>query len=224
VQSGPWHYWLWDGAQWTTLPGDFDNYNGPVAAADFEHDGAPDLYLGGLFQSVDGVAASYMTRLVVCGTQGTIACAGDGTAAACPCGNFGAIGHGCSNSLNASGASLTSTGLASVGNDTLALTGSGMPDSAALYIQGTTQSGGGSGVVFGDGLRCAAGSVVRLGQRMNVGGISQVPSSGGPKLSVTGMSTAGSVRTYQVWYRNAASFCTASTFNLSNGLSITWTM
>jgi hypothetical protein len=31
------------------------------------------------------------------------------------------------------------------------------------------------------------------------------------------------VRTYQAWYRNAAVFCTASTFNLSNGYSITWT-
>jgi hypothetical protein len=25
-----------------------------------------------------------------------------------------------------------------------------------------------------------------------------------------------------VWYRNAAVFCTASTFNLSNGLQVTW--
>jgi hypothetical protein len=27
---------------------------------------------------------------------------------------------------------------------------------------------------------------------------------------------------YQVWYRNAASFCTPSTFNLSNGIEIAW--
>jgi hypothetical protein len=33
---------------------------------------------------------------------------------------------------------------------------------------------------------------------------------------------APGVRTYQVWYRNAASFCTSSTFNLTNGLSIQW--
>jgi hypothetical protein len=25
-----------------------------------------------------------------------------------------------------------------------------------------------------------------------------------------------------VWYRNAASFCTVDTFNLSNGVSVTW--
>ena len=27
---------------------------------------------------------------------------------------------------------------------------------------------------------------------------------------------------YQVWYRNAASFCTPSTFNLTNGVLVTW--
>jgi hypothetical protein len=39
---------------------------------------------------------------------------------------------------------------------------------------------------------------------------------------VIGADTAGSVRTYQCWYRNAASFCTPSTFNLTNGWQATW--
>jgi hypothetical protein len=34
--------------------------------------------------------------------------------------------------------------------------------------------------------------------------------------------TAPGVRTYQAWYRNAAAFCTASTFNLTNGVQLTW--
>jgi len=34
--------------------------------------------------------------------------------------------------------------------------------------------------------------------------------------------TLGSLRHYQVWYLNAAAFCTASTFNLTNGVSVTW--
>jgi hypothetical protein len=29
-------------------------------------------------------------------------------------------------------------------------------------------------------------------------------------------------RTYQVWYRNSAAFCTPDVFNLSNGLVVTW--
>ena len=37
-----------------------------------------------------------------------------------------------------------------------------------------------------------------------------------------GVPIGGGTFYYQVWYRNAASFCTAATFNLTNGLEITW--
>jgi hypothetical protein len=30
------------------------------------------------------------------------------------------------------------------------------------------------------------------------------------------------LRTYQLWYRNAAVFCTTSTFNLTNGIEVSW--
>jgi hypothetical protein len=40
---------------------------------------------------------------------------------------------------------------------------------------------------------------------------------------VRGAVPAGATRHYQVWYRNSAAFCGPSTFNLSNGLSISWT-
>jgi hypothetical protein len=39
---------------------------------------------------------------------------------------------------------------------------------------------------------------------------------------VRGNVTGAGTREYQVWYRNAASFCTASTFNLTNGLQLNW--
>jgi len=32
----------------------------------------------------------------------------------------------------------------------------------------------------------------------------------------------GTTRHYQIWYRDAFPFCTSSTFNLTNGLSIGW--
>jgi len=102
------------------------------------------------------------------------------------------------------------------------LTGTGMPNSSVLYFQGTTQQSAGSGAVFGDGLRCAAGSVIRLGTKVNTGGSSQYPVGVDPKISVKGLVAAGNVRTYQCWYRNAAAFCNAETFNLSNGIQITW--
>jgi hypothetical protein len=114
-------------------------------------------------------------------------------------------------------------GVASLSNDSEVLRGSQMPDSTALYLQGTAQQPGGAGIAFGDGLRCVFGTVVRLGTKTNSGGASQYPGPSDPSLSVRGGVTApGSTRFYQVWYRNAASFCTTDTFNLTNGLTITW--
>jgi len=149
-------------------------------------------------------------------------CAGDGTATACPCANSGAAGRGCSNSVNAAGARLSASGVASIGIDSLMLFGSGMPNSSALYFQGTGQVSGGMGVTFGDGLRCAGGTLLRLKIVSNTAGISQYPQAGDPSISVRGQITMPGSRSYQVWYRNAATFCTAQTFNLSNGWSVTW--
>jgi hypothetical protein len=99
-----------------------------------------------------------------------------------------------------------------------------MPNASTLYFQGTSQQAGGLGITFGDGLRCAGGTIIRLGTANNVAGASQYPEAGDPSVSVRGqLPPAGGVRTYQAWYRNAAPFCTPSTFNLTNGLSITWT-
>jgi hypothetical protein len=136
----------------------------------------------------------------------------------CPCGNNGAPGNGCGNSINPSGAHLTGRGVASLSADTLVLEASGMPNSSCLYFQGTTQSS----TAFGDGLRCAAGSVIRLGSKFNSSGDSRYPAAGDVSVSVRGVVTAASTRTYQAWYRNATAFCTASTFNLTNGYAVLW--
>jgi hypothetical protein len=153
---------------------------------------------------------------------GTPYCFGDGTGSACPCGNNGVAGNGCANSLSASGAQLTAAGTATISADSLVLTATGMPNSSCLYFQGTSQQNGGLGIAFGDGLRCAGGSIIRLGTKSNAGGGSSYPVGGDQPISVRGLNAPGSVRTYQAWYRNAAVFCTASTFNLTNGLSISW--
>jgi hypothetical protein len=93
-----------------------------------------------------------------------------------------------------------------------------MPNSSCLYFQGTTQLS----LVFGDGLRCAGGTIVRLGTKINVAGASQYPSGADPSVHVKGAVAAPGTRTYQTWYRNAAPFCTPSTFNLTNGILVTW--
>jgi hypothetical protein len=149
-------------------------------------------------------------------------CSGDGSGTMCPCGNAGVAGNGCASSVSANGGHLGTTGTASLANDTLVLGGSSMPSSSALYFQGTTRTNGGLGAVFGDGLRCAGGSVVRLKTVTNAGGSSSYPTAGDPSVSVRGGVSAPGTRTYQVWYRNAAAFCTPSTFNLTNGVEVTW--
>lgn len=170
-------------------------------------------------QNVDGIPDE-------CQTSSASFCAGDGSATTCPCGNSGASGNGCANSANSAGAHLTVTGFASVSFDTLALQGSGMtPTSSVLYFQGTSAVNGGSGSVFGDGLRCVGGSVIRLGIGTNSSGSSTYPGvPGDPPISVKGqIPIAGGVtRHYQAWFRDAANFCSASVFNLSNGVSVTW--
>ena len=151
-------------------------------------------------------------------------CFGDGSGAACPCGNASAVGadEGCLHSLGLGGR-LRTSGVARIGADTLVLEGSQMPDSTALYFQGTTQVAGGAGAPFGDGLRCAGGQVIRLGAETNAGGASQFPGPGDPSISVRGQVTQpGSERTYQVWYRNPVEYCTAETTNYTNAALVRW--
>ncbi|MCY2959287.1 MAG: hypothetical protein NTY35_03900 [Planctomycetota bacterium] len=150
-------------------------------------------------------------------------CAGDGSANACPCGNLGATGRGCASSVPTFGALLTASGLASVSADGVVLTAYGTPASSTLYFQGTAQQSAGLGAVFGDGLRCVSGGVIRLGTKFASGGTSSYPGVGDPSVSARGLiPLGGGTRHYQAWYRNAAAFCTPSTFNLSNGLQIDW--
>jgi hypothetical protein len=155
----------------------------------------------------------------------TVYCSGDGSGTACPCGNSGAAGHGCASSVNVLGAQLAGPGRARVSDDTFQLVATDLPStSPTLFFQGTTQTAGGAGAVFGDGLRCASGTVVRLATRTASGGLAYYPLVGTDvPISVKGSVPAtGAVRYYQAWYRNSAAFCTVSTFNLTNGLRVQW--
>jgi hypothetical protein len=149
-------------------------------------------------------------------------CFGDGTGSACPCGNSGAAGHGCASSIFAAGAQLVLSGSPSTENDTAQLQITNVPPGVSLTIfQGTTAD---AGTVFGDGLRCATGTVIRIASRFSTpAGTLNYPQAVDPMLSVSGgIPLDGGQRTYQGWYRNAANFCTSSTFNLTNGLLVNW--
>ena len=66
--------------------------------------------------------------------------------------------------------------------------------------------------------------MIRLGTELSSGGVSQYPTGSDPSVHVRGLiGQAGGTYFYQLWYRNAATFCTSSTFNLSNGVRVSWT-
>jgi hypothetical protein len=158
-------------------------------------------------------------------------CFGDGsTATACPCGNFGAPGAGCNNSIGNGGASLGATGVPSLSNDTLVLTQSGeLASSLSIFLQGTTNLP--NGLVFGDGVRCVGGSLKRLYVRAASAGTVSAPAAGDPSVSVASAAlgdtiTAGATRFYGVYYRDAsATFCPnppGNTWNIGNSNSVLW--
>lgn len=152
-------------------------------------------------------------------------CAGDGTLATpCPCANFGGAGRGCANSVEPLGALLGWNGTPAP--DTLELGASGLPSLASasvLFFQGDVVDA--DGVPFGDGLRCAAGTLVRLGAKAAPAGVATLPEAGDPSLSVRGGVAPGSgeLRAYQAYYRNAAAaFCPPATFNATNAVIVLW--
>lgn len=149
-------------------------------------------------------------------TQLVPLCFGDGSGHACPCGNSAGAGEGCANSSGA-GASLSSAaGSTSVAADDLVVAGGGMlPGQPALLFAANNSLGGGNGVIFGDGLRCAGGGVVRLG--VSVPGAAG-SASWGPGLASAGGWGAGDVRYLQAWYRDPVGGACGSGFNLSHSL------
>lgn len=112
---------------------------------------------------------------------GVSTCFGDGTAANCPCGNTAALGEGgcrtrfpgdpagivCSSVPFNLGTLLTASGSVSLAAQTdptlrLVLTANNTTTQPGLFFSGVNTIGGGTGVVFGDGLRCCGGGVIRL--------------------------------------------------------------
>jgi hypothetical protein len=162
------------------------------------------------------------------GTPGTAFCFGDGSGNACPCdpGQAGMPGQGCANSTG-QGGRIEASGTPSVAADTITLHLSHLPGATtAIIFQGTLQQNGGQGSQLNDGLLCVNGTVIRLGTKTQTAGASDwgYGVAGDVPISVRGQLPApGGTRHYQGWYRNAASFCTPSTSNYTNGWSIVWT-
>lgn len=108
--------------------------------------------------------------------------------------------------------------------DTLLLTAADLPlaGTSTIFLKADAHDSGGAAV--GDGLMCLSGHVIRLGRKSNLSGTAQHPGPGEAPLSTRGQTPPGSglVAYYQVWYRNAASFCTPATSNFTNGVRVVW--
>jgi Tol biopolymer transport system component len=156
-------------------------------------------------------------------------CFGDESplATPCPCANTGEIGHGCENSKTTGGGLLFADGTPSASHDTITLRAFGLPPaSVALFLQGTDPENAGYGTMLGDGLRCLAGSQIRLGHHASSAAGSTAFGFGvanDPLVSVKGfVPSIGGVRYYQVHYRDGAAFCTTASFNWTNAIEIIW--
>jgi Tol biopolymer transport system component len=156
-------------------------------------------------------------------------CFGDGSAAACPCGNDGTAGRGCENSATTGGAQLTAAGSPALSGDTLVLTSAGeLPSVSSIFLQGNAWI---TPQVFGDGLRCTGGALKRLYVHSASGGVVSAPQPGDASISARSAALgdaigAGGSRYYQAYYRDpAAGFCASPTgnlWNVSSGLAVIW--
>jgi len=149
---------------------------------------------------------------------------------ACPCANpASGANKGCDNSSSTGGAVLNAAGNASLLSDTVVFTTTGeKPTATSIVLQGTATSA--TGVVFGQGIRCVAGSLKRLYVKNASGGSITAPA--GADLSVSARSSAlgdplsaGLTRYYAVYYRDPivlGGCAAASTFNITQSGSIVW--
>lgn len=213
VETGPTlpHTWEFDGTDWTN-----QGIAGPG-----DRSASSMIHVAGLGRIVlfGGYRTSQMndTWEYVGPSTGLAYCFG--SAAACPCANGAGAIEGCANS-SGSGAVLIASGGQSVAADSLSFSATNMlAGQPALLFVGNNAVNGGSGNIFGDGLRCAGGSVVRLGVDVPD---SSGASTWGPGLGVAGGWAAGDTRRFQGWYRDPASGPCGAGFNLSNGVEITF--
>jgi Tol biopolymer transport system component len=165
------------------------------------------------------------------GNPGTDLCqAGTGSVIGCPCSNPPANSpRGCDNSAGTGGAQLTSTGLASLAADSLVFSTNGeKPTATSVVLQGNNANA--SGIVFGQGVRCATGTLKRLYVKTASGGSITAPAAGDPSVSARSAAlgdpiSAGTSRWYAVYYRDPIVLggCSAtSTYNVTQTQAVAW--
>ncbi|MBK7642286.1 MAG: hypothetical protein IPJ19_04440 [Planctomycetes bacterium] len=147
----------------------------------------------------------------------------------CPCNNPAVFpGQGCDNSSSTGGAALLGTGNASLTIDTVVFNTLGEKATAtSIVLQGDASN---NGSAFGQGVRCAAGSLKRLYTKNAVGGSITAPAVGDMPVSLRSatlgdMITPGAHRYYQVYYRDPivlGGCAGTATFNTTQAFDVTW--
>ena len=173
--------------------------------------------------AADGQGAA-LTWSVPVPSFATTFCYGDGSGAACPCGNESSVGSesGCTTGMNLHhGAWMrvggeTRTDSVSADDITFLCAWSARNQTAMLFA-GTTQIAGGSGLPFGDGLRCVGGQIVRLGLRTTSSGYGTA--IWGPGLASQAGWQPGQTRYFQTWFRDPNGPC-GTGHSLTNGLAV----
>jgi Tol biopolymer transport system component len=155
---------------------------------------------------------------------------GVGGVTACPCSNPpSAPGRGCDNSAITGGAILSATGVAYLSMDSLVFTASGeKPTALSVFSQGSTLVS--TGIVFGQGVRCASVNLKRLYTTSATGGVASAPSGSDPAVHTRSATLGdpiapGTSRFYYVYYRDPIVLggCPASsTFNATQTGQIAW--
>ena len=157
---------------------------------------------------------------------------GSGSVIACPCANPpSGSGRGCENSASTGGAILAASGVAYLSQDTLVFTTSAeRPTATSIVLQGNALLA--SGVVHGQGVRCAGGTIKRMYTKIASGGSITAPDFGAGDPSVSTRSAAlgnaiqpGQSRWYLVYYRDPIVLggCPpVSTFNATQTGAVVW--
>ena len=151
-------------------------------------------------------------------------CPGDGVSphTPCPCANNnnGAMG-GCDWTNYTGfleGGVLTATGVEDYANPDVTLVATGISNNFGIFFGANNQTNGGNGSIFGDGLRCAGGGLVRLTSPTSATGNT---ASHGPVEASDISAGPGVTRRYQYWFRTPGGPC-GTVFNLTNGYEIAW--
>jgi Tol biopolymer transport system component len=151
---------------------------------------------------------------------------------ACPCGNQpSGSGRGCDNSSSTGGAFLSASGIAYLSMDGLVFTtGDEKPTATSILLQGTATVP--NGLVFGQGVRCAGGTLKRIYVKVAVNGSIIAPDLGAGDPTVSARSAQlgvaiqpGQPYYYLVYYRDSivlGGCSAASTFNATQTGSVTY--